>query len=299
MQWRNSLKGKIIKGIAGFYYVHVPQEDKIYECKAKGVFRNQNIKPLVGDNVEIDTDDQPEGSGVITDILPRKNEIKRPAVANVDQALVMFAAAQPDPNLNLLDRFLIMMKRQNIDAIVCFNKKDIASQDEIRLLMDTYRISGYKVIGISVLMQDGSTEICDLLKGKTTVLAGPSGVGKSSLINLIKPDAKIKTGEVSEKIKRGRHTTRHSELICIDKDTYIMDTPGFSSLYIDEIDKDELKDYFIEFKEYEDMCRFIGCMHLNEPGCAVKEALNEGKISSIRYENYKDLYEELSEIKRY
>jgi len=293
------LKGKIIKGIAGFYYVHVPQEDKIYECKAKGVFRNQNIKPLVGDNVEIDTDDQPEGSGVITDILPRKNEIKRPAVANVDQALVMFAAAQPDPNLNLLDRFLIMMKRQNIDAIVCFNKKDIASQDEIRLLMDTYRISGYKVIGISVLMQDGSTEICDLLKGKTTVLAGPSGVGKSSLINLIKPDAKIKTGEVSEKIKRGRHTTRHSELICIDKDTYIMDTPGFSSLYIDEIDKDELKDYFIEFKEYEDMCRFIGCMHLNEPGCAVKEALNEGKISSIRYENYKDLYEELSEIKRY
>ncbi|CRZ34658.1 ribosome biogenesis GTPase [Herbinix hemicellulosilytica] len=293
------MKGKIIKGIAGFYYVHVPQEDKIYECKAKGVFRNQNIKPLVGDNVEIDTDDQPEGSGVITDILPRKNEIKRPAVANVDQALVMFAAAQPDPNLNLLDRFLIMMKRQNIDAIVCFNKKDIASQDEIRLLMDTYRISGYKVIGISVLMQDGSTEICDLLKGKTTVLAGPSGVGKSSLINLIKPDAKIKTGEVSEKIKRGRHTTRHSELICIDKDTYIMDTPGFSSLYIDEIDKDELKDYFIEFKEYEDMCRFIGCMHLNEPGCAVKEALNEGKISSIRYENYKDLYEELSEIKRY
>lgn len=293
------MKGKIIKGIAGFYYVHVPQEDKVYECKAKGIFRNQKIKPLVGDNVEIDTDDQPEGTGVITDILPRKNELIRPAVANVDQAMVMFAAAEPDPNLNLLDRFLIMMQRQDIDSIVCFNKKDIVDQEEIRLLMDTYIRSGHRVIGISVLLQDGYSAICELLKGKTTVLAGPSGVGKSSLINLIKPEANIKTGEVSEKIKRGRHTTRHSELIYIDKDTYVMDTPGFSSLYINDIDKEELREYFNEFKEYENMCRFIGCMHLNEPGCAVKEALKEGKISSIRYDNYKALYEELSELKRY
>ena len=206
------MKGKIIKGIAGFYYVHVPTDDRIYECKAKGIFRNQNIKPLVGDNVEIDTEDQPEGTGVITDILPRKNEIKRPAVANVDQAMVIFAAAEPDPNLNLLDRFLIMMQKQNIETIVCFNKKDIANQEEIRLLMDTYVNSGHKVLCISVLLQDGYSAVCDLLKGKTTVLAGPSGVGKSSLINLIKPEANIKTGEVSEKIKRGRHTTRHSEL---------------------------------------------------------------------------------------
>lgn len=293
------MKGKIIKGIAGFYYVHVPGEDKVYECKAKGIFRNQNIKPLVGDNVEIDTDDQPEGKGTITGILPRKNEIKRPAVANVDQAMVMFAAAEPDPNLNLLDRFLITMKKQNVDTIVCFNKKDIVDQKEIRLLMDTYVSCGYEVIGISVLMQEGYSDIRNLLKGKTTVLAGPSGVGKSSLINLIKPEAKIKTGEISEKIKRGRHTTRHSELIYVDDDTYVMDTPGFSSLYINEIGEEELKDYFNEFKEYESMCRFIGCMHLNEPGCAVKEALKEGKISSIRYDNYKALYEELNDQRKY
>jgi hypothetical protein len=160
------LKGKIIKGVAGFYYVHVPQEDKIYECKAKGVFRNQNIKPLVGDNVEIYTENQLEGTGVIVSILPRKNELKRPAVANVDQAMVIFAATEPDPNLNLLDRFLITMQKQNIDSIVCFNKKDIAAQDEIRLLMDTYANSGHKVICISVLLQDGCSEIFDLLKGK-------------------------------------------------------------------------------------------------------------------------------------
>lgn len=293
------MKGKIIKGIAGFYYVHVPIEDKVFECKAKGIFRNQNIKPLVGDDVEIDTDDQPEGTGTITSILPRKNEIIRPAVANVDQAMVMFAAAEPAPNLNLLDRFLITMQRQNINTIVCFNKKDIVDKKDIRLLMDTYMRCGYEVVGISVLLQEGYTTIRSLLKGKTTVLAGPSGVGKSSLINLIKPEAQIKTGEVSEKIKRGRHTTRHSELIYIDKYTYVMDTPGFSSLYIHEIEKEELKDYFNEFKEYEDKCRFIGCMHLNEPGCAVKEALKEGEISSIRYDNYKALYEELNDIKRY
>jgi len=293
------LKGKIIKGIAGFYYVHVPQEDKVFECKAKGIFRNQNIKPLVGDDVEIDTDDQVKGKGTIARILPRKNCILRPAVANVDQAMVIFAAAEPAPNLNLLDRFLIMMQRQNVDTIVCFNKKDIVSKNEISLLMDTYMLCGYRVISTSVLKQDGINAISELLKGKTTVLAGPSGVGKSSLINYIKPEAQMEIGKVSEKIKRGRHTTRHSELIYIDECTYVMDTPGFSSLYIHEIEKEELKVYFNEFKDYENHCRFIGCMHLNEPGCAVKEALNQGKISSIRYDNYKALYEELKAIKRY
>ncbi len=293
------MKGKIIKGIAGFYYVHVPEDNLVYECKAKGIFRNQKLKPLVGDDVEIDTNDQPEGKGTITDIFPRNNELIRPAVANVDQAMVIFAAAEPAPNLNLLDRFLIMMQRQRVKTVVCFNKKDIVTEKEVSLLMDTYLRCGYGVISTSTLKKDGIPTVYQLLKGKTTVLAGPSGVGKSSLINELKPEANMETGSVSEKIKRGKHTTRHSELIYVDENTYVMDTPGFSSLYINEIEKEELKDYFPEFKELEESCRFIGCIHLNEPGCAVKDALREGTVSRVRYENYKDLYEELKGIRRY
>jgi ribosome biogenesis GTPase / thiamine phosphate phosphatase len=293
------LKGKIIKGIAGFYYIHTPEENRIYECKAKGIFRNQKIKPLVGDDVEIDTDNQPEGKGTITDILPRKNELIRPAVANVDQAMVIFAAAEPNPNLNLLDRFLIMMQKQKVNTIVCFNKMDIVTENEIALLKETYRQCGYQVLFTSMLQKDGLTMLFDMLKGKTTVLAGPSGVGKSTFINVIAPNANMETGNISEKIKRGKHTTRHSELIYVADDTYVMDTPGFSSLYINEIEKEELKDYFVEFQEYENNCRFIGCSHLNEPGCAVKEALKEKKISKIRYENYILLYEELKNQKKY
>ena len=293
------MRGKIIKGIAGFYYVHVPEVNVVYECKAKGIFRNQNIKPLVGDDVEIYMDDTSSGNGTITNILPRLNELKRPAVANIDQAMVIFAAAEPTPNLNLLDRFLITMQRQRINTIICFNKKDIVAKKELSLLMDTYLRCGYEVITTSALNSQSLQSIYQLIKGKTTVLAGPSGVGKSSIINCIQPSAEMETGVISQKIKRGKHTTRHSELILVDDTTYIMDTPGFSSLYIDEIDKDELKNYFIEFDEYEDRCRFIGCIHLNEPECAVKDALSQGKISRIRYDNYVDLYNELKDIRRY
>ena len=293
------MKGKIIKGIAGFYYVHTPEKNSVYECRAKGIFRNQNIKPLVGDNVEIDTEDQPEGKGTIIRILPRDNELVRPAVANVDQAMVIFAAAEPDPNLNLLDRFLIMMQKQKVNAIVCFNKTDIVSGGEIALLRETYLRCGYEVVFTSMYRKEGLSTVYDKIKGKTTVLAGPSGVGKSTFINLVQPAANMETGEVSDKIKRGKHTTRHSELIYIEKDTYIMDTPGFSSLYIDEIEKDELKNYFVEFHDYENECRFIGCNHQNEPGCAVKQALQDKKISKLRYENYLTLYEEQKNQKRY
>jgi len=293
------LKGKIIKGIAGFYYVHTPEENTIYECKAKGIFRNQKIKPLVGDDVEIDTNDQPEGKGTICKIFPRKNELIRPAVVNVDQAMIIFAAAEPDPNLNLLDRFLIMMQKQKVNTIVCFNKMDIVTESEISLLKETYMRCGYEVVFTSMVNNEGILTLHELMKGKTTVLAGPSGVGKSTFINVIQPNANMETGVISEKIKRGKHTTRHSELIYIEEDTYIMDTPGFSSLHIYEIEKDELKDYFVEFHEFDKECRFVGCIHLNEPGCAVKEALSDKKISKVRYENYITLYEELKNHKRY
>ncbi|WMJ88481.1 ribosome small subunit-dependent GTPase A [Anaerocolumna sp. MB42-C2] len=292
------MEGKIIKGIAGFYYVYV-KTFGLYECKAKGIFRNQKIKPLVGDNVIIDVIDENEKKGNISDILERKNELLRPAVANVDQALIIFAAAAPAPNLNLLDRLLILMLKQQVETVICFNKKDIVTEKEISLLEDAYIKCGYKVIFTSTYTEDGIKTLSELLIDKTTVLAGPSGVGKSSIINNIHPDANMQTGRISEKIQRGKHTTRHSELFYIQGNTFIMDTPGFSSLYIQDMEKEELKDYFAEFHEYEGNCRFHGCAHLNEPGCAVKEALKLGKISKVRYNNYTEIYEEIKNQKRY
>jgi ribosome biogenesis GTPase len=291
------MKGRIIKGIAGFYYIYTPDKG-VYECKAKGIFRKDKIKPLVGDIVEIDVLDEEGKTGNITEIYERTNALIRPAVANVDQALVIFAAAKPTPNLNLLDRFLISMSKQGLKCIVCFNKTDIVSEKELRMLMETYVNCGYKVICTSALKNEGVEAIRKELYGKTTVLAGPSGVGKSSIMNIIDPDANMEVGNISDKIERGKHTTRHSELRMIKENTYIMDTPGFSSLYV-EMDKEELKEHFVEFNEYSDGCKFNGCFHLNEPKCAVKDALFEGKISKTRYENYKLLYNEINDKKKY
>lgn len=292
------MQGKIMKGIAGFYYVHVAGSG-IYECKAKGVFRSQNIKPLVGDNVELSVLDEERKTGNIEKILPRKNELIRPAVANVDQALVIFAAAKPKPNFNLLDRFLITMMHQEVPVVICFNKQDIVSEEELCLLKETYESAGYQLHFTSALEQKGVDELRDILQGKTTTVAGPSGVGKSSLINILQPEAEMETGAISEKIERGKHTTRHSELFALDEESFIFDTPGFSSIFLPDFEKEDLKEYFPEFAEYEPYCRFQGCVHLQEPDCGVKEALEEKKISSIRYENYKLLYEELKNKRRY
>ncbi len=292
------MQGKIIKGIAGFYYVHVV-ESGLYECKAKGVFRKEKIKPLVGDVVEIDVLDESEKKGNLVNVLERKNELIRPAVANVDQALVVFAVTKPKPHFNLLDRFLIMMESKGIPVILCFNKKDIATEPEMQQLKEIYESCGYQMIFTSAAENENVEKVKEMLQGKTTVIAGPSGVGKSSLINILQPNAQMETGSISEKIERGKHTTRHSELIWIEKNTYIMDTPGFSSLYTNAFEKEELKYYFTEFAPFEGKCRFQGCDHVHEPGCAVKEALEDGKIHTVRYENYLEMYKELKEKRRY
>ncbi len=286
------MQGRIMKGIAGFYYVEVPDYG-LYECKAKGSFRNQKLKPLPGDLVDIEVLDPEKMTGNVVQIYPRKNELIRPAVANVDQVLIEFAAAEPNPNLNLLDRFLILMNRQQVKTIVCFNKVDLVEEEMRNRLAEVYAKSGNQVCFTSTYSGEGIAEIKQLIAGKTTVLAGPSGVGKSSLLNCLLPEANAKTGEISEKIKRGKHTTRHSELMPAGTDTYFIDTPGFSTLYLSGITKEELKDYFPEFHSYEGQCRFLGCSHTHEPECRVKQAVAEEEINRIRYEHYVEFYEEI------
>ena len=279
-----SMKGKIIKGIAGFYYVHT--EKGIFECKAKGVFRKEKVKPLVGDNVEIELLDEGQLLGNIKAILPRKNALIRPASANIDQALVIFALENPTPNLTLLDRFLVMMEQQNVPTAICFNKRDLAGEDYTDHLRSVYENCGYRVFTVSAAKEQGMQEVEAYLKGKTTVVAGPSGVGKSSITNRMQKEIQMETGEISKKLKKGKHTTRHSQMIPIDHETY---------LYTTDMEKEELKNFFPEFHPYEGKCRFLGCIHGKEPGCAVKEALEQGNISKERFENYTMFYEELKE----
>ncbi|MCD8337931.1 MAG: ribosome small subunit-dependent GTPase A [Lachnospiraceae bacterium] len=305
------MRGKIIRGVGGFYYVHTG-DGTVYECRAKGIFRKEKVKPLVGDDVEISVLDEKERTGNVDRLLPRKNMLIRPAAANVDQAMVVFALTQPKPNLNLLDRFLILMNRQEIPVIICFNKVDLADGEQARHLEQIYRDCGCEVRFVSAACKEGLDEVRALLEAKTTVLAGPSGVGKSSLTNCFLPEERMEVGEISRKIDRGKHTTRHTELLVLKPyatkehseksfhgNSYILDTPGFSSLYLQDIEYEELKDYFYEFAPCEPNCRFQGCMHLKEPDCAVKEAVEQGKIHRARYESYVLLAEELKERRKY
>ncbi|MCM1082320.1 MAG: ribosome small subunit-dependent GTPase A [Clostridium sp.] len=294
------MQGKIIKGVGGFYYVRPRHaiNDNLYECKAKGIFRNKNIKPSVGDDVEIDITDAETFTGNITAVHERKNMLIRPAVTNVDQAVIIFALCEPEPNFNLLDRFLIMMAVQDVSTVICLNKSDLKNEEYIDEIKNIYGQAGYDVIICSTYNMRGIDKLKKMIDNKTTVLAGPSGVGKSSILNCLKPEAEAKTGDLSEKIKRGKHTTRHSELICIKDDTYIMDTPGFSSLYIPDMEEEDLKEYYSEFSTYSPGCKYNGCLHINEPDCKVKLALENG-ISRIRYDNYIQLYNEIKNRRKW
>ena len=290
------MEGRIIKAIAGFYYVHNGID--VYECRARGVFRNKGIKPLVGDIAEVEVLDSENRKGNITGIKDRKSFLIRPAVANPEQALIVFAGAKPAPNFNLLDKFLTMMKIKGIPVAIAVSKTDITDEGKLKEFDKIYS-KYYKVIEISVKEEKGMAEIKEFLAGKFTVLAGPSGVGKSTLTNYLAPEADMETGEISKKIERGKQTTRHAQLFYIGKGGYICDTPGFGSLELFDVDKRELKDYFPEFVEYADDCKFNGCIHIGEKDCGVKKALEEEKISESRYKNYLLMYEELSNKKEY
>lgn len=280
------MEGKIVKGIGGFYYVKTTEG--IIECKARGKFRHKDIKPMVGDNVIIEVDN---GKGVIEDILDRSSELVRPMVSNVTQAFVVFAIKNPDLNYDLLNRFLMICEYNNIKSIVCLNKRDLASEEEREEVKKKINDIGYDVLFINAKKGEGIDLLKERLKNNVTVLCGPSGAGKSTLINTLINRTHMETGVVSEKIGRGKHTTRHSELIEIENG-YLVDSPGFSNIGIDFMEKDEIKFCFPEFKEYNSNCKFRGCLHNKEPECAVKNALSEGKINEYRYNFYIRILEE-------
>ena len=288
------IKGKIIRGVGGFYYVATPDAD-VYECKAKGIFRKDDIKPLVGDDVVLSVLDKEAGLGNIDEILDRKNELTRPAVANVDQAIVVFSLKSPKPNRGLLDRFLLMMDMQGVPVWLCLTKTDLVGDDEVEQMAEAYEKCTLGVLPISNIDGSGIRAVRSAMKGKTTVLAGPSGVGKSSLVSHICPDINPEVGSVSKKTQRGKHTTRHSELYQMDDVTFLCDTPGFSALSVPEMLPEELAAYMPEFDEYLGQCRFQMCTHIHEPDCAVREAVGV-TIDKARYESYKQMFEELNVI---
>ena len=292
------MQGKIIKGIAGFYYVYA-ENSKIYECKAKGAFRKNNEKPLVGDDVIIVVLDEEKQLGNIEVLLKRKNSLIRPAVANIDQAMVIFASDKPKPNFNLLDRFLVMMEQNQLPCVIVFNKCDLITEEEKKTIKEIYDRTGHPVFFMSAKKNIGVQEVENVLTGKTTTVAGPSGVGKSSFINLLQDTIQMETGSISEKIQRGKHTTRHSELITLSKDSFIFDTPGFSSLSLFDLEKEDLKQFYPEFLPYVNRCKYLGCNHIKEPGCIIKEAVEAGEISRVRYNNYMLLFEECCNRKKY
>ncbi|CEH35437.1 ribosome small subunit-dependent GTPase A [Romboutsia lituseburensis] len=290
------LNGQIIKGIGGFYYVDT--QVGLYECRARGIFRKQKVTPLVGDRVAISVVDEENKKGVIEEINKRDTELVRPPIANVNKALIVFAIKNPKPNLSLLDRFIVLAEKEGLEIVIILTKADLDDENILDEVKSTYELSGYKVIPVSNKTKLNIDKVKDELAGNVVVFAGPSGVGKSSLLNEIDKNFKLQTGEVSDKIKRGKHTTRHAELLKLECGGMVADTPGFSSLTLDDISETELKEFFIEFDEFDD-CRFGSrCIHEKEPSCAVKEAVERGKISKKRYDSYIQLLNEIRQGKR-
>lgn len=284
------LEGIITKGIGGFYYVKVG--DTTYECRARGLFRKNKITPQVGDRVLIRADEN-DKTGYVEEIFERTTELTRPPVANVNQAIIVFSVRSPDPNLWLLDRFLLLASSQKLEVVIALNKVDIATKEEIDEIYNIYDKIGYKIITTSTEEDIGIDDLKEVLKEKITVFAGPSGVGKSTLLNKIQPNLDLETGDISKKTSRGKHTTRHTELIELELGGFVLDTPGFSSLDLTFLTDDELEEHFPEIHRLGLGCRFNGCKHLKEPGCKVKEGVESGEISKSRYDNYVMFLEEL------
>ena len=277
------MTGIIIKGIGGFYYVK-DENGEITECRARGLFRKDNIKPMIGDRVTVE-------NGSLVKIDERKNSLIRPPVANIDNLVIVVAAASPSPDFTLIDKMIINAEIAGISPVICINKTDLADYREIEMV---YTLAGYPVVVVCAENNEGMDSLYPYLRGKTTAFSGLSGVGKSSILNII-TESKMETGNVSDRIQRGKHTTRHVELIELEDGGYVLDTPGFSSLEIEGIKAIELWEYFPEFRT--DACKFKGCSHINEPGCSVKDKLSEGMIAESRYESYCELYEKLKKIK--
>lgn len=285
------LLGTILKGVGGLYYVR-GEDSKLYECRARGIFRKDKTKPMIGDRVIFEPE---EPCGVITELLKRSSELVRPRVANIDTLIVATAVKAPSPDFLLIDKLFLTAQMRGITPVLCITKTDLAECDEI---YEIYKNTGYKIFRVSSHKNSGIDEIKEFLKGRTTAFAGLSGVGKSSLLNLI-IDKELQTGEISEKISRGKHTTRHVELFEIDGGGFVLDTPGFSSFEPEMLEPSELGTYFPEMTPFIDNCRFKGCLHINEPDCAVKMAVDEGVISRSRYENYCKIYSVIKDYKKW
>lgn len=285
-------EGRIIKAMSGFYYVK--SEGEVYQCRGRGIFRKKNITPLVGDFVVFDRDE-----GYVLEIKPRKNELVRPSVANIDLAIIVSSASMPDFNPLLLDRFLVLIESKNITPIIFITKKDLileSQQARIEQYQDVYQQIGYSVELLSFEVLSELDHLKNYFNNNVSVIAGQSGVGKSSFLNAINPSLRLKTGEISMSLGRGKHTTRHVELVEVG-DGLVADTPGFSSLDFNQIAADELDEYFPEIKEQGTACKFRGCLHDKEPKCAVKQAVEDGEIASFRYEHYTRFLNEINSRK--